>query len=167
MAEANDQGEAIESRLLPILREGVEVVKMVLYLRLKEELAAKYPDLEHAALPRLAGAVLNELFGTVNPDPACAAFRELHLDRIEQTLAAMPQTMTSLCIPISDALRITVLCDHQECGMDSTAILARARDLGILLVERELPLPHRFLDLVRRLGKAHGLIVPLAPAEPA
>lgn len=167
MPEPSDKTEAVENRLLPILREGVEVVKMVFFLRLKEELAAKHPALDRATIPRIAGVTLNELFGTVNPDPAVAIFREQHLALIEQTLAAMPETMTALCIPISDALRITALCDHQESGVDSTAVLGRARDLGVLLVDRELPLPHRFLDLARRLGKAHGLIVPPAPPEPA
>ena len=160
MPEASDKTAAMKSRLLPILRDGVEVVKMVFFLRLKEELTTKHPALDRAAIPRLAGAVLNELFGGVSPDPAWTAFRDQHLELIEQTLADLPRTMIAMCIPLSDALRMAALCDHQESGQDTTAILARARDLGVLLVDRELPLPHRFLDLARRLGKAHGLIVP-------
>jgi hypothetical protein len=160
MPEQSDKTEAVESRLLPILREGIAVVRMIFFLRLKEVLAATQPALESTIIPRLAGVVLNELFGTVNPDPAWAAFREQHLALIEQTLADMPRTMTAMCIPVSDALRMAALCDFQESGQDSTAVLARARDLGILLQDRELPLPHRFLDLARRLGKAQGLIVP-------
>ena len=57
------------------------------------------------------------------------------------------------------ALRIHFLCNYQE-GVDDdrATVLARARDLGVLIEERDVPLPKGFMELVYRVGKAHGLI---------
>lgn len=60
---------------------------------------------------------------------------------------------------MTDALRVQFLCDTLE-GIDSDPVLKRARDLGILIVNREVPLPRTFMDLVRRLGVAHNLLQP-------
>ena len=53
MPEASDKTAAMKSRLLPILRDGVEVVKMVFFLRLKEELTTKHPALDRLSRPAL------------------------------------------------------------------------------------------------------------------
>jgi len=156
-----------ESKLLPILREAVEVVKMIFFSRLKAYLAGHYPTLEPAVVGKLAGAVVNELFGTPNPDPAFVAFRAAHAERVAEILPTLGHALPELRIPLSDALRISVLCDHQESGLDSSAILVRAKELGLLILDRDLPLPHRFLELVRRLGKAYGLILPPAIRDDA
>jgi hypothetical protein len=61
-------------------------------------------------------------------------------------------------IPLSDSLRVQFLCDSME-GFDSSAILVQADKLGILLHDRPVPLPKNFLELVRRLGKGHNLLI--------
>jgi hypothetical protein len=167
MPKSSESEQGFESRLLPILREGVDVVKMVFFLRLRGVLGRDSSIVEPTVIPRLAGAVINELFGTPNPDPDFAAFRIEHAEIIEKVLNDIPATMQEMCIPLSDALRVVVLCDHQESGCDGSAVLSRAQDLGVLLTDRDLPLPHRFLDLVRRLGKAHGLVMPPVPEKVA
>lgn len=148
-----------ESRLIPILREGVEIVKMLSFKKLKEELAGRYPEREPAFAARLAGALVASLFAAEAADqPSAGEFPDL-LSREQAALGAM---LGELRTAVTDALRIQALCDHQE-GLNSTAALRRAQDLGVLLAERELPLPHRFIELVRRLGNAAGLIAPPSP----
>jgi hypothetical protein len=44
-------------------------------------------------------------------------------------------------------------------------VLVRAERLGILLVDRKVPLPKTFMDLVRRVGVAHHLLQPSAFAD--
>ena len=53
-----------ESKLIPILREGVEIVKMISFKKLKEALAKKHPDRESAFIAKLAGALVNIIFPT-------------------------------------------------------------------------------------------------------
>jgi hypothetical protein len=65
---------------------------------------------------------------------------------------------------LTDALRIKFLCDSLE-GIDSGPVLVRAERLGILLVDRKVPLPKTFMDLVRRVGVAHNLLQPSAFAD--
>jgi hypothetical protein len=61
-------------------------------------------------------------------------------------------------IPLSDGLRVLFLCDSME-GIDSSPVLVRADELGILLHDRPVPLPKNFLELVRRLGKSFNLLI--------
>jgi hypothetical protein len=49
------------------------------------------------------------------------------------------------------------LCDHQE-NIDSAAILSQAARLGILVAEREVPLPATFMNMVRTLGSRLNLL---------
>ena len=49
------------------------------------------------------------------------------------------------------------LCDHQE-NIDSTALLSRAARIGILIAEREVPLPVTFMNMVRSLGNRLHLL---------
>ena len=78
----------VESKLVPILREGVEVVKMIFFKELQGYLAARFPDKEKGYLNRLAGAVINELFGTPNQDEAFVAFVRQEQEVIEETFMA-------------------------------------------------------------------------------
>ncbi|MDH4320793.1 MAG: hypothetical protein OEV73_04765 [Desulfobulbaceae bacterium] len=155
-----------DSKLLPILREAVEVVRMILFKELKEHLAATYPERRMDA-GRLAAAVLNDLFGVVNPDPVYATFMAENRAILDQALADLPTRLPKLLIPLTDALRMQFLCDSREGLDESTAFLVRAKERGLLLEARELPLPHHFLELVRRLGAAYGLVLPPTPPADA
>jgi hypothetical protein len=110
----------------------------------------------------LAGYITNELFGTQNPAEKFARFRQEQWGEIEQELLGLKDELAHLCPRITDALRIQVLCDHQE-GDDSSKILVAARGFGILMEEREIPLPSTFMTLVRVLGEEHNLII--APVQ--
>lgn len=160
MTEQNDPASReFESKLIPIMREGVEIVKMIVFKELRDSLACRLSGRPPEEAARLAGAVLNELFGSPNFQAAFAAFAEENRDRIEKELQAFPDRFAKLRIPLTDALRVQFLCDSLE-GIDSEAVLVRGRNLGILLVDRDVPLPRNFLSLVRRLGTAYGLLLP-------
>ena len=152
----------VESKLVPILREGVEVVKMIFFKELQGYLAARFPDKEKGYLNRLAGAVINELFGTPNQDEAFVDFVRQEQEVIKEVLHEVGDGLEKMRIPLTDALRTMVLCDHQE-GADNSALLDRARECGILLADRDLPMPNSFIELVRRLGNSLGVLTPPAP----
>ncbi|MEJ2033218.1 MAG: hypothetical protein P8Y63_09305 [Deltaproteobacteria bacterium] len=148
-----------ESKLIPIMREGVEIVKMIVYKELRDSFAGRFSGQPPTMAARLAGAVLNELFGPSSSQAEFAAFVEENRSRIAEELRGFPGRFEKLRIPLTDALRVQFLCDSLE-GIDSKATLARAREYGILIVDREVPLPKNFLHLVRRLGAAYGLLIP-------
>jgi len=148
---------SVEHTLIPVLREGVAVVKMILFKELKPYLGEKYPQRGAEFAGRLSGAVINELFGTPNPDPTFAAFAQAHRVIIHDELGLLAVRHPNLRIALTDALRIQFLCDHQE-NIDSSAVLSRADELGILVVERELPLPATFMNMVRTLGNRLNLL---------
>ena len=154
-----------EPQLLPILREGIDIVKILLFKRLKTRLPQKYPELDARSLARLAGAVLNELFGSQSTEEPFATFAAANQSTIDAELACLAEECSDLRIPLTDALRVQFLCDAQE-GVDSSTVLHRANELHILVPDREAPLPARFVSLVRRLGAASDLLAPVPETEP-
>ena len=148
----------MESKLIPIMREGIDVIKMIFFKQVKEYLLANDPAGDIAYCGRLAGSVINALFGTGNPAEPFASFAEANRNRIDRELENIPLAFEEMRIPLSDSLRVQFLCDSME-GLDSSAILVQADKLGILLHDRPVPLPKNFLELVRRLGKGHNLLI--------
>lgn len=153
-----------ESKLIPVLREGVNVVKMILYKELKPYLTEKYPKCDPADIGRLTGAIINDLFGTPNTDERFMRFVNENRNRIDAEMKCIASGFEALRIPITDALRVQFLCDTQE-GIGNEGILSRAREAGILLMDREVPLPKFFMTLVRRIGVAHQLLAPQPDLE--
>lgn len=162
MSTISSENPAKQSQLISVLREGVSVVQMILYKQVRAGLASKHPEKDAPFLAMLAGAVVNDVFGTANPQEKFVTFRGLNRGLIEQELLSLKDEQTHILPALTDALRILSLCDNQE-GVDSTVILARAKELGILLVDRTVPMPSTFMTLVRGLGEEHNLII--APVE--
>jgi hypothetical protein len=152
------------TRLIPLMRECIEVVKMIMFKRLREHLELNHPERDGIFLSRLTGAVVNELFGTPNDQEPFASFILENRGLISAELKVLGQTLPEMRIPLTDALRMQTLCDLQE-GNDSSSLLDQARELDLLLSDRDLPLPHTFMDMVRKLGAAFGLILPTFPSE--
>lgn len=150
------------SRLIPVLREGICVVQMVLFKELRSLLTRKHPDRDSLSVAMLTGAITNELFGTLNMEEKFQDFRRKNRADIEQQLLSLAQELPTLTAPLTDALRIQTLCDNRE-DKDSAKLLNHAAEIGLLLQERELPLPSTFMSMVRSLGDSHQLII--APAE--
>lgn len=147
-----------QSQLIAVLREGVSVIQMIFFKEIRAGLAGKYPDKEAAFLSMLAGAVVNDVFGTANPEEKFITFHNAHRGIIEQELLAIKDEHTAILPALTDALRIQALCDNQE-GGDSSGLLTLAHELDILLVDREIPMPSSFMTLTRDLGEQHSVII--------
>ncbi len=160
-----EQEHKIDRGFIPSLREGVDVIRMIFFKKIREHLAESSPGQEPQFYGMLAGAVMNEFFGTPNTQEKFANFVTENRGRVDQELAGLATNFKDLRIPLTDALRIHYLCNYQE-GIDGdeATVLARARDLGVLMEERDVPLPKGFMELVYRVGKAHGLINEQAPS---
>ncbi len=155
----NTKNEPLDRDFIPALREGVEIVKMIFFMKIRDRAEASYPDEDRGYFGMLAGAVVNDFFGTPNPEPRFKAFASDNRERIDSMLCEVPEQMESMCIPLTDALRVQFLCDHQEGLEDGSGhILKRARDKGILIEERSVPLPKQFMNLAYQIGKAHGIV---------
>jgi hypothetical protein len=148
-----------ESKLIPILREGVDVVKIITYKKVKDHLIQKYCDHELPFINRLTGAVVNELFGTPNTTEPFASFKKENQEDIHAEVENFSSNFEELRIPLTDALRIQFFCDSQE-GVEDCHVLSRAQELDILIEDREIPLPAVFMELVRNLGSSFNIIVP-------
>lgn len=160
-----EQEQTINRGFIPSLREGVDVVRMIFFKKLREHFSESSQGQEPRFNGMLAGAVMNEFFGTPNPEEKFAVFVADNRERIDKELAELATNFKDLRIPLTDALRIHYLCNYQE-GIDGdeATVLAQARDLGVLMEERDVPLPKGFMELVYRVGKAHGLINEQTPS---
>jgi len=148
-----------QSRLITTLREAVTVVQMILFKEIRDLLTRKFPGSESSYISILAGTITNELFDTTNPDEKFISFHKKNRGIIEQELLGLSEQLPKLLRIVSDALRIQALCDSQE-GNNSPRLLNRAAELGILVSERDIPLPSIFMTRVRELGAVYNLIMP-------
>lgn len=151
-----------KSELITVLREGISVIQMVLFKELRTLFAVKHQEKDLTYRSMLAGAVINTLFGAENPEKKFQEFNRKNRAVIEQELLSLAEQLPQLLPRITDALRVQMLCDSQE-GEDATQALQQAEELGILIKDRELPLPSTFMTLVRMLGEEHGLTI--APSQ--
>lgn len=145
-----------EKRLIPVLREGIHVVKMFLYKRMRQGLSAKYADRERDFVSRLTGAMINELFGTPNQEEPFLTFNRENETVIDGELRNLAAEFPEMRIPLTDALRVQFICDSQE-GIENALILNRAKDLNLLLLDRDFPLPDQFMTLARSLGEMNDI----------
>ena len=150
-----------QSKLIPALRDGVNVIKLIFYKALKPQVKSQFCERDDAFVRRFCGAVVNRLFGIPNDQPEIAEFAKKHGQAIETELKTVATRFETLRIPLTDALRIQFLCDDME-GIPNETMLSGAKGWGILIVDREVPFPRNFMNLVRTLGVAHGVLAPEA-----
>ncbi len=154
----------LESKLIPIMRESIDVVKMIFYKNLKDHLSSKYSNMDSGHISKLSGGIVNKLFETQNLEEPFATFARENQTIIDNELHCIAADLKEMCIPLTDALRMQVLCDKME-GIDTSSILARAKELNILLQDRDLPLPHTFITLVRKLGSGFNILKEMKPKD--
>ncbi|VAW41135.1 hypothetical protein MNBD_DELTA04-954 [hydrothermal vent metagenome] len=160
------QGEQLDSRVIPVMREAVAMVHMVCFGELKDKLADRFQDWEPAEFRRLVGAIVNDIFGTPAQDSESMRFARKHQDTVEKELWALADNLPDLLPPLTDALRMQTLCDHEQ-GINSLPTLLRARTVGVLVEERPIPMPSTFIILVRQLGARHGMLQPMQADDSA
>ncbi|MCW5203908.1 hypothetical protein VU11_00100 [Desulfobulbus sp. US2] len=159
---------AFDAKIIPVMREAITTVQMILFQRLKENISQRYSEnSEHSEENniRLAGAVVNNLYGSDALDPQVNLFARNHRELIEEELRQLSLQMAELIPHITDSLRMQTLCDNHE-GVHSIPCLLLAKELGLLNEERELPLPSTFMLSVRKLGAESGLVKPMTSAPP-
>jgi len=160
---AASMSENAAGRLLPILQEGIEVSKMVLYRKLQAFIAPRLPEKPPVFAGQLAGAIINDLFVPPTDLPeAAATFMTANRELLDRERQAFTSAQPEMRIVLTDTLRMQTICDLTA-GLPDPGTLQRAEGAGVLLSDREIPLPHTFIDMARRLGKAHGLLTPPAP----
>jgi hypothetical protein len=157
---------AFEPKLVPALREGIHVIKMVLYRELKSVLVSRHREMSPTQVKQLTGAVVNELFGVTHPESAMEALGKENQNAVETAFRFILKELDHLKIPLTDALRIQFLCDSHE-GIDSTVVLEKAQKRDLLIVEREVPLPGAFMNIVRSFGRSYGILDPQPSAAAA
>lgn len=161
--DAQEQTQ-VENRVVPLMREAVLLVRMVLHRELLQSLAGRRPELPAEDRVQLCGALINNLFGTRPEDDAVVRFGREHRHLVEEELRGLAGQVQRLKPVLTDALRMHTICDEQE-GINSTASLLMAKALDLLDEERPLPLPSTFMLSVRTLAVAEGLAHPMLTPE--
>ena len=148
-----------ESKLIPVMREGVEVIKMIFFKDLHGSLAEEHQDWDPKFCSMITGALVNRVFGTTNDQEPFLAFNRDNKKLVDKEMGKVASRLDKMRIPLTDALRMQSLCDQMD-EVDGESYLKQALKSGVLIEERELPMPNSFVDMVRRMGKAFGLIIP-------
>jgi len=156
----HENEKKFEGQLVPTLRQGIDIIKMVLFKELKPYLAKQHPHMTPEDIAQLTGAVINQLFGIENLEAAIVEFMCENEAVVQKEAAAFIENFNHLQIPLNDALRIQYLCDSHE-GINSETTLKKAHHLNILIEEREVPMPGAFMGLVRSFGVAYNILEPL------
>ena len=153
-----------DSKLLPILDEGVQMVKLITFRELQRVLPERHPERDRKDINLLAGALINELFLTPNQDDFFQSFCRQHQPLVDQEIERLGDTLQRLKPLLTDAIRIQFLADSQR-GAANPSLLEQGRTLDILEVEREVPMPAKFIHLVKQVGQAHGILAPDPTAD--
>ena len=155
----------VDNKVIPVMREAVTTVQLILFKVLRQSIHDRYVDQTEPYHTHLAGAVMNNLFGTQPVNEAVVVFAAANRELVERELRELSGRCQSLIPMLTDALRMKTICDNQE-GIHSIPSLLMAKALGILQEERPLPLPSTFMLQVRKLASDHGLIEPLQAGSP-
>ncbi len=148
---------ALDAKIIPVMREAITTVQMVLFQQLKKSIAQRYPDFSAEDTIKLSGAVVNNLYGTDAIDPQINLFSRQHRELVTKELRNLGSQVVNLIPHITDSLRMQTLCDNQE-GIHSIPSLLLAKELNLLDEKRDLPLPSTFMLSVRKIGEASGLV---------
>ena len=69
-----EKEKIIQGDLVPTLRQGIDIIKMVLFKELKPHVEKHYPQLAAAETGLLTGAVINNLFGIEDMEKSVESF---------------------------------------------------------------------------------------------
>lgn len=165
MSETHEQANKplVDNKVIPVMREAIMTVQMIVFKTLRQDIHDRYVDRTEPHHTHLAGAVINNLFGTQPLDEAVMAFATSNRELVERELRELAMRVPALLPLLTDTLRMKTICDNQE-GIHSIPSLLMAKALGILQEDRPLPLPSTFMLQVRALAAQYGLIEPMQTA---
>ncbi len=161
----NEAAPEFDAKIIPVMREAIVMVQMILYQRLKDDVQKRYQDWSDQEKIWLTGAVVNNLFGTEAADPEVNDFARKHRELIEQELRELKDRVKDLVSHLTDAMRMQTICDNHE-GIHSLPCLLMAKELGLLDAERVLPMPSTFMIAVRKLGAEYGMVEAMDSSVP-
>ena len=137
---------SLEQKIVPTLREGIDIIKMVLFSELKRIILSSDKDIDDNDANNLTGAAINTLFGVSFEGEAAGDFGRKNPDAVKEAIGRISTDLDHLKIPLTDALRMQFLCDNHE-GIDSTSVLTTAEKLNVLILERDMPMPGAFMNM--------------------
>ncbi len=161
----NSEALQVDSKVIPVMREAITTVQMVLFKVLRDSIIERYGSTSKQEQTQLAGAVVNNLFGTLPTDPAVKVYGAENRETVESELKGLATHCQDLMPFLTDALRMKTICDNQE-GLHSIPSLLMAKALGLLLEDRVLPMPSTFMLSVRTLATKYGIVEPIQAAPP-
>ena len=88
--------EQLDSKVIPVMREAVATVQLILFGQLKEKLAGKYSSWLPQKFKRLVGCIVNDLFGTPAQDKESQEFARKHIEVVEEELRAMAENLPEM-----------------------------------------------------------------------
>ncbi len=165
IAKGIENTPEISNKIMPVMREAITMVQMILYKKLAEDIGGRRSGLDSDQQRYLAGSVVNNLFGTEPLDEMVAVYARENREVVEEELRTINERFTLLCPYLTDALRMKTICDNQE-GTHSIPSLLMAKALGILQEDRALPMPSTFMISVRTLATENGLVEAFKAAPP-
>lgn len=160
-----EAASTVDTKIIPVMRQAITTVQMILFQHLKKSIFQRYADFSEKKKIRLAGAVVNNLYGSDAIDSQVNLFARNNRELVEKELRDLSKHVAELIPHITDSLRMQTLCDNQE-GIHSMPCLLLAKELGLLDEERELPMPSTFMQSVRELGAKTGLVKPIHSTPP-
>ena len=163
--QAAGDNHMVDNKVIPVMREAIMTVHMVLFKVLRHNLHDRYVDQVAPFHAHLAAAVIHNLFGTHSEDAAVADFSSRNRELVERELRELAVHCTELLPILTDTLRMKTICDNQQ-GVHSIPSLLMAKALGLLQEDRPLPLPSIYMLQVRTLAASQGLIEPMQAVPP-
>ena len=101
VAEVSPEPGCVDSKLIPVMREAVITVQMILFKVLKGCVHDRYVDQVEPYHTYLAGAVINNLFGTQPLDAAVAVFASNNRSLVERELRELSSCCGLVHVPMS------------------------------------------------------------------
>ena len=96
--------------VLPMMRDAITTVQMVLFQTLRQSLRERQAELDETLHTRLAGAVINNLFGTRPVDEAVSAFAAANRDLVEAELRGLADHCAGLRPRLQAGRQCTTAC---------------------------------------------------------
>ena len=135
---------------------GVDTVRLILYNVLTGEFSKKYQEKGEGFYKTLAGATVNEIFGS-HTEASQIAFdenRKIIVDEIKN----LGTKYTELKRPITDAIRVLIQASFMLSGKlpeNQESIFKNAMERKIFIKGGENPEPNAFLEMTKELGRKY------------